>query len=94
MYYRIKENVALRKWRYANRAMATLLKQILENDKSANCKYYKACTGDCPALGLLYSKSGDYYHEDILKCIFFENGWYDKINQELKEWHLLKQLDI
>ena len=79
---------------YLNLAMAPLLKQILENDKCSNCKYYKACTGGCPALGLLYSKNGDYYHEDILKCIFFENGWYDKINEELKDWRLLKKLDI
>jgi radical SAM protein with 4Fe4S-binding SPASM domain len=79
---------------YLNLATATLLKQILEHDKCGNCKYYKACTGGCPALGLLYSKNGDYYHEDILKCIFFENGWYDRINKELQEWHLLKPLDI
>ena len=79
---------------YLNLATATLLKQILENDKCGNCKYYKACTGGCPALGLLYSKNGDYYHEDILKCIFFENGWYDRINKELQEWHLYKPLDI
>ena len=79
---------------YLGLAMAPLLKQIVENDKCGNCKYYKACTGGCPALGLLYSSNGDYYHEDILKCIFFENGWYDRINQELKDWHLTKSLDI
>lgn len=79
---------------YLNLAMAPLLKQILENDKCANCKYYKACTGGCPALGLLYSKNSDYYHEDITKCVFFENGWYDKITSELNDWRLLKPLDI
>lgn len=79
---------------YLNLAMAPLLKQIVENDKCANCKYYKACTGGCPALGLLYSKNGDYYHEDILKCIFFENGWYEKINQELSDWKLINPLNI
>ena len=79
---------------YLNLAMAPLLKQILENDKCANCKYYKVCTGGCPALGLLYSRNGDYYHEDILKCIFFENGWYDTITNELKQWRLLKPLNI
>ncbi len=79
---------------YLNLAMAPLFKQIIENDKCGNCKYYKACTGGCPALGLLYSKNSDYYHEDIMKCIFFENGWYDKINNILKEWHLAKPLNI
>ena len=79
---------------YLNLAMATLLKQILENDKCGNCKYYKACTGGCPALGLLYSKNGDYYHEDLTKCAFFENGWYDLIVKELAAWRLLKPLNI
>jgi radical SAM protein with 4Fe4S-binding SPASM domain len=80
---------------YLNLAMAPLLKQILENDKCANCKYYKVCTGGCPALGLLYSsKDVDFYHEDITKCIFFENGWYEKVVEELSGWQIEKPLDI
>lgn len=79
---------------YLNLAMAPLFKQIVENDKCGNCQYYKVCTGGCPALGLLYSSNGDYYHEDITKCIFFEKGWYDRINEELKTWRLDKPLDI
>ena len=80
---------------YLNLAMAPLLKQILENDKCANCKYYKACTGGCPALGLLYSsKDVDFYHEDITKCIFFENGWYEKVVEGLSGWQIEKALDI
>ena len=79
---------------YLSLAMAPLFKQIVENDKCANCKYYKACAGGCPALGLLYSKDVNFYHEDITKCIFFENGWYDRMNSELKEWHLSMPLDI
>ena len=79
---------------YLNLAMAPLFKQIVENDKCGNCKYYKVCTGGCPALGLLYSTNGDYYHEDITKCIFFENGWYDKVCDALKEWHITKPLNL
>ena len=79
---------------YLNLALAPLFKQIVENDKCGNCKYYRACNGGCPALGLLYSKDVNFYHEDITKCIFFENGWYDRINNVLKEWHLEKPLDI
>ena len=79
---------------YLNLAIATLFKQIIENDKCANCKYYKACTGGCPALGLLYSKDINFYHEDITKCIFFENGWYERITKELSDWKLLEALDI
>ena len=79
---------------YLNLAMAPLFKQIIENDKCGNCKYYKACTGGCPALGLLYSKDVNFYHEDITKCIFFENGWYDKVVNTLNEFHLGKTLNI
>ena len=79
---------------YLDLAMATVFKQIVENDKCADCKYYKACTGGCPALGLLYSKDINFYHEDITKCLFFENGWYEKVTSTLKEWRIEKKLDI
>jgi radical SAM protein with 4Fe4S-binding SPASM domain len=79
---------------YVNLATAPLLKQILENEKCANCRYYKACTGGCPALGLLYSKDVNFYHEDITKCAFFENGWYEKVTDVLKDYHIENPLDI
>jgi len=79
---------------YVNLATAPLLKQIVENEKCANCRYYKACTGGCPALGLLYSKDVNFYHEDITKCAFFENGWYEKVTDALKDYHIENPLDI
>ena len=80
---------------YLTYATATLFNQIVNNDKCASCKYYKACTGGCPALGLLYSqKRFDYYHEDILKCFFFENGYYEKVIKEMGNWRIEKKLDI
>ena len=79
---------------YLNLASALLFKQILENDKCSSCQYYKACTGGCPALGLLYSKDVNFYHEDITKCIFFENGWYEKVIKEMGDWKIEKALDI
>ena len=80
---------------YLNLATATLFQQIVNNDKCSSCKYYKACTGGCPALGLLYSKERfNYYHEDITKCYFFENGWYEKTTAALSKWALENPLDI
>lgn len=79
---------------YLSLAIAPLLKQILENNKCASCNYYKACTGGCPALGLLYSINSDFYHEDITKCLFFYNDWYKKTTNELSSWHLINPLDI
>ena len=79
---------------YVNLATAPLLKMILENDKCANCKYFKACNGGCPALGLLYSKDVNYYHEDITKCAFFENDWYEKTIKAMEGHKLSNPLDI
>ena len=79
---------------YVKLATAPLLRQILENDKCGNCRYYKACTGGCPALGLLYSSDGNYFHEDIMKCFFFENGWYERVNEKLGQWDLQNPLEI
>lgn len=80
---------------YINSVMTTLLQQILTDGKCANCKYYMACTGGCPALSLLYSeKQEDFFHEDITKCAFFENGWYNRIVSTLKEYNLRNPLNI
>lgn len=80
---------------YLNLATAPILKMILNNDKCSNCKYFKACLGGCPALGLLYSgKENGYFHEDITKCYFFENGWFEKIVNKLRGWKLENPLLI
>jgi radical SAM protein with 4Fe4S-binding SPASM domain len=79
---------------YLDIAMATVLQQILANEKCADCKYYMACTGGCPALGRLYSHRDDFYGEDITKCTFFENGWYDRVTDTLKDYHLENPLNI
>lgn len=80
---------------YLNVAMATLLQQVISNDKCGNCKYYMACAGGCPALGRLYSpKQDDFFHQDVTKCTFFENGWYDRVVKALDGWTLQNPLDI
>ena len=79
---------------YVSLATAPLLKQIVQNDKCGNCRYYKACNGGCPALGLLYSPNQDYFHEDVTKCLFFENGWYEKVLAKMEPWRVENPLDI
>ena len=80
---------------YLGHAMATLFHRLVRNEKCSNCKYYMACTGGCPALGLLYSPDHyDFFHEDITKCFFFENGWYEKVTDKLKDYTLGNPLDI
>lgn len=80
---------------YLNLAIAPLLKMILNNDKCANCKYFKACNGGCPALGLLYSgEKNDYFYSDLTKCTFFFDGWYDIIMKRMEKYKLLNPLLI
>ena len=80
---------------YLTYATATLFNQIVNNDKCSSCKYYKACTGGCPALGLLYSSEKfNYYHEDITKCYFFEHGWYEKVVTAMGDWDIERPLEI
>ena len=45
------------------------------------------------ALGYLFSdRQSDYYAPDPFKCIFFQNGWYEKICSTLQPWTNLKPL--
>ena len=64
------------------------------NQKCASCKWFEYCTGGCRALGLLYSgQVYDFNGADMTKCIFFNNGWYDKVSDALGEWKNLSEID-
>ncbi|MCR4871146.1 MAG: radical SAM protein [Atopobiaceae bacterium] len=65
------------------------------NEKCAACPHLSKCVGGCPALGMLYSKPAGsfdgFYHEDVTKCLFFENGWEKRIIDALPDWNNLSQ---
>ena len=53
------------------------------------------CTGGCRAMGLLYSGAkADFNGEDITKCVFFENGWYEKTSKALAVWNNLSWISM
>ena len=65
--------------------------------KCGKCPYFRFCGGGCRALGLLYS--GDdgpsgLAREDVTKCSFFENGWYQKVTQALSAWTNLSEIGL
>ena len=65
------------------------------NPECAACKWFKYCTGGCRAMGLLNSgKRADFCGEDITKCLFFENGWYERTVKALAEWKNLSSVNI
>ena len=63
------------------------------NTKCGSCRWFEYCTGGCRALGLVYAgQQKDFYGEDITKCKFFENGWYEKVSATLSEWKNLSTI--
>ena len=61
--------------------------------KCGKCPYFKSCGGGCMALSLLFAGEGkSFLREDLTKCYFFENGWYQKITQALSDWKNLSKV--
>ena len=80
---------------YVDMAKMTVGSLRKNSTKCGTCRYFKFCCGGCRALGVLFSKDvsdsqnflKNYFsHENVTKCYFFENGWYQKITQALSEW--------
>ena len=61
------------------------------NKKCDECRYFRWCNGGCPALGLLFT--GDRMGSDLSKCLFYENGWYDKCVSSMDGWRNLTEIE-
>ena len=68
--------------------ICTTVGMVRDNsEKCAACPWFIYCTGGCRALGFLYSgQKKNFLAEDITKCLFFENGWYEKTVSALSGW--------
>ena len=72
---------------YMDAVCATVGELREKTQKCAECKWFEYCTGGCRALGIAFSEGmSDYYGADRSKCVFFENGWYEKIVEALPGW--------
>lgn len=69
---------------YLTDVCTNLYKFRKANTKCDNCEYFRWCTGGCPALGLLFT--GDRRGSDISKCLFYQNGWYEKSVRAMEGW--------
>lgn len=68
--------------------VCTTLGQLAQvNPKCGGCKYYPYCAGGCRAIAL--TLTGDKLGTDLAKCLFFENGYYGKVEAVLADWRNL-----
>lgn len=62
--------------------VCTTVKDLAHNNaKCANCKWFKHCCGGCRAVGL--ALTDDVFGPDFSKCLFFENGYIEKLEKAL-----------
>ena len=74
---------------------ANMTVRDLGNSECGTCRHLAYCGGGCRALGLLYSGRGELTGltcEDVTKCRFFEDGWYQRIVQALPGWTNLSEI--
>lgn len=55
----------------------TPIQRRMEESRCGQCPYLKYCGGGCPLLGTCFN--GRYTGEDNSCCLFFRDGWYDKL---------------
>ena len=88
---------------YIDMAKMTVGEFRKNSTKCGKCTYFKFCCGGCRALGMLFSKDASnsshlvknyLSHEDVTKCYFFENGWYQKVTQALSYWKNLSEVNL
>lgn len=64
--------------------------KLQKNRKCGSCKWGKNCQGGCPAMSSLYD--GSLLGTDTTKCVFFENGWYEKYAAVMEGWRNINPL--
>ena len=76
---------------YLSEVCTNLYKFRKVNKKCDECSYFRWCSGGCPALGLLFT--GDRRGSDLTKCLFYENGWYEKCVNAMSGWRNLTAME-
>ena len=70
---------------YCEQVHARVAQRLKRGEKCADCCWHTWCAGGCPALGYLYSGT-DFLAHDPTACLFFENGWAQRVQQTLQGW--------
>ena len=70
---------------YFRLAHARVSERLIRGEKCASCPWHPWCAGGCPALGYL-SSGTDFLAHDPTACLFFEDGWPERFENELEGW--------
>ncbi len=70
--------------RYLMEVCTTVGQLAQANQKCRECKYWKYCAGGCRAIAL--TLTGDKLGTDLAKCLFFEKGYYERIEAVMGQW--------
>lgn len=69
------------------RTVCTTMKDLkAHNEKCASCRWFSTCCGGCRAIGL--ALTGDVFGCDQSKCLFYEGGYTEKLQNALPCYHL------
>ena len=71
--------------KYLSEVCTTIGELACVNEKCGNCPYFKHCAGGCRAVAL--TLTGDKMGVDLSKCLFFYNGYYEKIEALMEGWN-------
>lgn len=77
--------------RYYDSVCMTLKDLRALNTECGSCSLFEYCAGGCRALGGLFS-SGDLTGPDRSKCLFFREGWYERITGAFAGWDNKKRI--
>ncbi|MGN0483432.1 MAG: SPASM domain-containing protein [Lachnospiraceae bacterium] len=75
---------ALQSGRYLSEICTTVKNLADKNDTCATCKFFKYCCGGRRAIGL--ALTGDKLGSDKSKCLFYEQGYYQKVTKTMGDW--------
>lgn len=70
--------------RYLSEVCATVGELAKVNSKCGSCTYFKHCAGGCRAIALTLTQ--DKMGIDPAKCLFYNRGYYKKIEELMTGW--------
>lgn len=78
--------------KYLDEVCATVKTLAQNNRRCALCRYFKYCAGGCRALA--FALTGDKLGSDPAKCVFFQKGYYEKIEALLDGWKNVAPMEV